>query len=241
MIVAIHQPHYLPWLRYIDKIARSDVFVLLDDAAYTKNGWQNRNKIKCAQGWMYLTVPVVDAFGKRISDVCINNQERWREKHWMAIRTNYARAPFLHLYQPALADIYAAQWPRLVDLSEHVLAWLVSVLGIRTRIVRSSDLGISGRGTQRIVDICAALGATTYLTGDYAADNHLDAPLFEGRGIEVGLQGWECRTYRQQHMRLGFVPDLSIIDLLFNEGEAALSILARCRREASEAVASGNV
>src|SRR5579862_8159489 len=91
MIVAIHQPHYLPWLRYIDKIARSDVFVLLDDAQYTKNGWQNRNKIKCAagsrcvDGWMYLTVPVLAGPStRRINQVEVSRDKRWRTQHWGA-------------------------------------------------------------------------------------------------------------------------------------------------------------
>ena len=233
MIVAIHQPHYLPWLRYVDKIARSDVFVLLDDAAYTKNGWQNRNRIKCSQGWMYLTVPVLDAFGKRISEVGINNQERWRAKHWRALCTNYARAPFFNQYREQFEEIYLRQWGTVCELSVHILELLLSILGIRSRIVRSSVLGVPGGGTNRLVDICTALRATTYLSGDYAAGNHLDVCAFRDRGLEVRLQGWECREYRQQHTPVGFIPDLSIVDLLFNEGENCLAVLGRCRQEMS--------
>lgn len=230
MIVAIHQPHYLPWLRYIDKIARSDVFVLLDDAQYTKNGWQNRNKIKSAQGWMYLTVPVYDAFGKPINEVRINTQERWRRKHWMALRTNYAAAPFFRRYSDLFEEVYRQEWETLVDLNAHVLDRLLLVLGIRTRIVRSSRLGVPGQGTQRLVDICAALGATAYLSGDYAAENHLDTRLFTERGIAVHLQGWACAAYRQQYPAAGFLPDLSVVDLLFNEGDGSLAVLERCHR-----------
>ena len=185
MIVAIHQPHYLPWLRYVDKIARSDIFVLLDDAAYTKNGWQNRNKIKGGQGWMYVTVPVLDAYGKPIREVRINNQERWRAKHRAALCTNYARAPFFDRYGAHFDRIYAQEWETLHQLSVHMLETVLSLLGIRTRLLRSSALGVPGTATQRLVDICARLGATTYLTGDYAAENHLDTRLFRERGIEI--------------------------------------------------------
>ncbi len=236
MIVAIHQPHYLPWTRYVDKIARSDVFVLLDSAQYTKNGWQNRNKIKCAQGWMYLTVPVLGAFARPISEVRINNQARWREKHWAALCTNYSRAPFFGHYREYFEPIYRGQWELLHGLSVHVLKSLLSALGIRTPLVRSSALGVSGRGTELLADICVRLGATAYLSGDYAAGNHLDMRVFRERGIAVQLQGWQCQEYRQQHMQAGFVTDLSIVDLLFNEGEGSLAVLGRCRREVSSLV-----
>ena len=229
MIVGIHQPHYLPWLRYIDKIARSDVFVLLDDAAYTKNGWQNRNKIKCAQGWMYLTVPVLDAFRKSIFEVRVNNQERWRGKHSTALRVNYARAPFFRRYGGYFEELYGRPWETLCDVSVHVLELVRSLLKIDTRIVRSSTLNVPGQATERLVRICKALGATTYLTGDYAAGNHLDVHAFQEQGIEVRMQDWRCVEYRQQHMQSGFIPDLSIVDLLFNEGERTLPLLAGCR------------
>jgi hypothetical protein len=237
VIVAIHQPHYLPWLRYIDKIARSDVFVLLDDAHYTKNGWQNRNKIKCAQGWMYLTVPVLDAFGKPISEVRINNQQRWRAKHWAALCTNYARAPFFPRYRELFETVYQNEWETLHELSLHILERLLMALGLRTRLVRSSALGIPGTATGRLVDICSRLGATTYLSGDYAAGSHLNVEAFRERGIEVQLQGWRCAEYRQQHAPAGFIADLSIVDILFNEGGKSLAILERCRGELSRSIA----
>lgn len=229
MIVGIHQPHYLPWLRYIDKIARSDVFVLLDDADYTKNGWQNRNKIKCAQGWMYLTVPVRDAFGKPILEVRIDGGQRWRDKHLMALRTNYARAPFFGRYSALFEAVYGRPWDSLVDLNMAILRDVLAAFEIRTRIVRSSELGVPGRRSERLVDICRRLGATAYLTGDYAAGNHLDLAVFEAQGIEVQCQGWQCASYSQQHGQVGFVSDLSIVDLLFNEGPAGRRVLERSR------------
>jgi len=225
MIVAVHQPHYLPWLRYVDKIARSDLFVLLDDAQFAKNGWQNRNKIKTPQGWTYLTVPVEDPFGKPIVEVRICNREGWRKKHWNALRTSYGRAPYFRRYADAFEAVYVREWGSLCDLNLHLLGVILEALGVRTRLVRSSELGIPGRGTDRLVRICQALGAHGYLTGDYAAQNHLDPELFRRAGIEVVGQNWRCPIYRQQFPRTGFIPDLSIVDLLFNEGSRALHVL----------------
>jgi hypothetical protein len=225
VIVAIHQPHYLPWLRYVEKIAHSDVFVLLDDVQFTKNGWQNRTRIKSAQGWMYLTVPVLDAFGKPIKDVEINTQQRWRPKHWHALQTNYARAPYFERYRELLRPIYDRPWTSLCECSIRALEVLLPALGIRTRLTRSSELGVGGSGTTRVIDLCRALGATTYLTGDYAATNHLDVAAFAAFGIEVQPQRWQAPVYRQQFPAVPFVPDLSIVDLLFNEGERAVALL----------------
>src|SRR5437588_12831131 len=167
MIVGIHQPHYLPWLRYLDKIARSDVFVLLDTVQYTKNGWQNRNKIKSAHGWMYLTVPVLDAFGRPITEVRINNQTRWRDKHRAALVTNYSRAPFFGRYRELLEPIYRPQWELVHDLSVHALELFLSALGTRTPLVRSSTLGVFGTGTDLLPNICVQPGAIAYPTAAY--------------------------------------------------------------------------
>lgn len=229
MIAAIHQPHYLPWLRYVDKIARSDVFVLLDDAQFTKHGWQNRNKIKSAQGWIYLTVPVLDPFGKPILEVRINTADRWRVKHRQALRTNYSRASSYRDCAGVIDEIYDRPWELLAELNAAMLERILGLMGISTPVVRSSQLGVGGRGTERLVAICRRLGATTYLTGDFAASNHLDAALFADAGIAVRAQGWRCEVYRQQFPQAGFIPDLSVLDLLFNEGPASAAVLARSR------------
>jgi hypothetical protein len=231
VIVGIHQPHYLPWLRYVQKIARSDVFVLLDDVQFTKNGWQNRTKIKSAQGWMYLTVPVLDAFGKPIKDVAINNQQRWRAKHWQALQTNYARAPYFDRYRELLQPLYEQPWDSVCECSIAALGIVLSALGIGTRLVRSSELGVPGGGTERVIAICRALGATSYLTGDYAATNHLEVAAFAPHGIEIEPQRWQAPLYRQQFSSVPFIPDLSIVDLLFNEGDRSLAVLTNTTYE----------
>ncbi len=236
MILAAHQPHYLPWLRYVDKVARADVFVLLDDVQYTKNGWQNRNRIKTAQGWTYLTVPVEDPFGKPILEVRVCNRENWRRKHWNALRTHYGRAPYFRHYAGVFEATYAREWEALCDLNLHLLGVVLGALGVRTPLLRSSQLGVRGRGTERLVALCTALGADTYLTGDYAATNHLDLSLFHEAGIEVRRQNWTCPRYRQRFPERGFVPDLSVVDLLFNEGPAALEVLLE---RSAEPCASG--
>lgn len=226
MIVAIHQPHYLPWLRYFHKIASCDVFVLLDDAQFTKNGWQNRNTIKGAQGPVLLTVPVRNASFKPINWVEIHQQTAWREKHWKSLLSCYARAPFFGRYAEIFEHMYATtRWVMLSDLTYELTRELCSALRISTPLVLSSSLSAPGRSSLRLVELCRRLGATKYLTGAFAAANHLDWQVFADAGIKVVTQEWVCPTYSQQFESIGFLPELSAVDLLFNEGPASLGLL----------------
>lgn len=199
--------------------------MLLDDAQFTKNGWQNRNKIKGAQGPVLLTVPVRDAAFKPINQVEIDNQTPWGEKHWKSLQLSYARAPFFQRYVDALAQTFASRWDLLSSLNGHLLETLCSVFGIQTPLVRSSTLDVPGSGTERLVHICRRLGATRYLTGAFAAENHMDAQTFADAGITLMTQAWECPQYQQQFPALGFLPELSSVDLLFNEGPHSLRVL----------------
>ncbi len=232
MKVAIHQPHYLPWLRYAAKLMLADVFVLLDDVQYTKNGWQNRNRIKHATGWMYLTVPVSAHHGDRICDVAIAG-DRWRGQHWRSLQSAYARSPYFRDHRAFFEDLYGRRWERLADLTRAVVTYVRDCLRPSTVLVEASSLGVEGRGSERLVRICQRLGATEYLSGVYAAQNRLDAHAFRGSGVEVRVLEWTCPPYRQGHPAAGFIPDLSVVDLLFNEGPHSGEVLGSGVRVAS--------
>jgi len=225
MLAAIHQLHYLPWLRYMEKIAHADVFVVLDDVQYTKNGFQNRNRLKHAGGWMYLTVPVSAHLRQRLDQVEIADVRGWNESHWRATQYNYGRAAYFSHHAPALAEIYRHRWGRLKDLNWELLTYLCSALGITTHLVRASTLGVGGEGTERLVEICRAVGADAYYSGAFALESYLDAHCLEEAGIELVIQEWRCPEYQQLFPELGFIPDLSVVDLLLNEGPAALGVL----------------
>lgn len=99
-ILTAHRPVYLPWLGLLHKIALSDTYVYLDTVQYLKKDWNNRNKIKTAQGWIWLTVPVItkSKFEQTLQEVRINNQVDWRHKHWQSIRLNYSKSPYFQRY-----------------------------------------------------------------------------------------------------------------------------------------------
>lgn len=225
MILAAHQLHFLPWLRYFHKVVSCDLFVVADNVQFNKNGWQNRNKIKTDKGWSYLTVPVCHKRAQLLSEVKIENQQPWRRKHWGSLTNYYKKAPYLKTHEAFFRKVYETDWESLNDLNYEILFYLVKVLGIQTKIIRSSDLALRGEATERLVHICKDLGAKAYLSGTYAAEAYLDNRLFEREGIEVIFQEFECPQYPQLYPEAGFIPELSIVDLLFNSGPKSLDIL----------------
>lgn len=225
MIVGIHQPHYLPWLRYFEKIARSDVFIVLDDVQYEKNGFQNRNKIKTPQGPTLLTVPVLKPTLRPIREIETDNKTGWAEKHRRALEMNYRKAPFFEQYWPELSELYAQPWSHLAALNQAMIALFVRQLGIQTRLVNSSQIETTGASTDRLAELCRAVGGTEYLSGAYAVQAYLDPATLENAGIRLAFQEWSAPTYSQLYPAAGFVPDLAIVDLLFNEGPRSLEIL----------------
>lgn len=241
MKVAIHQPQYLPWVGYFDKMDQADCFVILDDVQFKKNEWQNRNRIKAASGWQWLTVPVLHRFPQRILEVEINNAEPWARKHLNALVVNYGAAPFFQAHRPFFEEVYHREWTRLADLNLAILDYLGKALGIQTEIVLASPLALPDpdEPTERLVAICQGLEADSYLSGAGGRD-YLDLGRFEKAGIRVVFQTFQCPTYPQ---RFGaFIPNLSVVDLLFNCGERSLETLRKGRADgehSGDRVASG--
>jgi hypothetical protein len=225
MLISIHQPHYLPWLRYFDKIARSDLFIVLDDVQYEKNGYQNRNKIKTAQGWAYLTVPVQKPTQRSIHEIEIDNRAGWRDKHRRAMEMSYRKAPYFERYWPEWAVLYEREWTHLATLNRAMLMLLLQQLEIPTPVVFSSDLPTQSRATERLAELCGAVGGDSYLSGRYAVEAYLDPTVLKAAGIRLAFQEWRAPTYGQLYPAAGFVPDLAIVDLLFNTGPCAREIL----------------
>lgn len=223
LVVTIHQPGYLPWLGFFEKMAKADVFVFLDDAQYEKNGFDNRNKIKTAEGWMWLTVPVKVSFGQKLNEVIIADNTAWQEKHWRAITINYSKAPYFSLVQPFLKKIYEGKFEKLIDLNLAWIFYLAEALGIKSKFIKSSDLKVRSVKSERIFEICQALNATTYLSGRFGK-NYLREEEFIDNHIKIEYQDFQHPVYPQLYG--DFLPAMAAIDLLCNCGPKSSSILS---------------
>jgi hypothetical protein len=220
--VAIHQPQYLPWLGYLDKVDSADVFILLDIVQFKKHEWQNRNRIRTGDGWQWLTAPIIDRFPERIDRVEINAKTDWQRKHGQALRLHYGRAPFWDPLGPELVALLGQPWPRLRELNVAVIDLLCRQLGIRTPRVLASGLSAREEPTDRLIDLCRAVGGTAYLAGE-SGPSYMDVARFVEAGIEVQVQAYTHPEYPQRYQP--FVSHLAVIDLLFNCGPESLQIL----------------
>lgn len=231
MIVGAHQPHFLPWLGYFDKILRSDVFVVVDHVQFERQNFQNRNRIKTRSGVQWVVVPVRQhSRDERIVDKRIDNKRdgriTWGEKIFRTLTHAYVKAPWFAAHRDFFGDVLTRPWSRLCDLDIEILRYFLAVLDIRTPIVRATDLGdIGGAKSEMILSICRALGADTYLSGSGASRSYLDLGSFESDQVQVTWQAFEHPQYPQLAPPSGFVPRLSAVDLLFNCGPDSAAIL----------------
>ena len=225
MKIAIHQPQYLPWLGYLAKWAAADLFVFLDTVQYEKNGWQNRNRIKTSDGARWLTVPVRARLGTRISDVAIDVEQPWPSRHLRVIEAAYGAAPYWSSTREALGRLYAEPWERLAPAAVASAEILARALGVTTPARLASTIPVDDCDpTGRLVALCQAVGADTYLAGGHGA-RYMDTKRFAEAGIRVLYQAYSHPVYAQQHG--DFVPFLSGLDLLLMHGDESLAILRR--------------
>ena len=223
--VAILQPGYLPWLGFFDQMLKADVFVYLDDVQFDKHGWRNRNRIKTPNGQAsWLTVPIRHrGKGKPlINEIEIDEQSRWGRKHIETLRQSYAAAPYRKPFLDELAELLSREWTQLIELNWAITRLLMTWLNITTPIVWASTMNTNSGGTKRLVQICKQLDATCYLTGD-AARAYLDIGLFSSENIDVTWHNYKHPQYPQLHG--GFIPYLSVIDLILNCGDNSSDIL----------------
>ena len=220
MTITIHQPNYLPYLGFFDKMKQSDIFVIYDDAQFNKEDFQHRNRIRIYHGWKYLTVPVekkhIPIRKVRIRNELTVKGTTWQESHLKEIRDNYNATSYYAPYEDRLEAIYRDKYDKLIDLNMNLINFLKDAFGIKTKIILASELSFASRSTERLVDITEALGGDVYLSGTAGRD-YLEISLFESRGISVEFQDFIHPVYKQRYD--GFIPNMSAIDALFNVGK----------------------
>jgi hypothetical protein len=228
MIIAIHQPHFLPWLGYLHRMAQVDLFVLLDHVQFERRNYQNRTMIRLEDQSRWLTVPVVQRSQKeRILDKEVDNtldgSKRWGANHFATLRHAYRDAGFFDTYAPELKRLFDASFGRLVDLNQAGLDILRDAFGITTPLARSSELAVEGARGDLILNICRAVGAKKYMVGFGGSRGYLDADAFAAAGVEIVLHEFQHPEY-QQCGKGPFIKGLSAIDMLLNVGPRLLDV-----------------
>jgi hypothetical protein len=231
VIVAAHQPHYFPWLGYIQKMAQADLFIVMDDLQYEKENFQNRNRIKVNNSSAWITVPLErGSQTDRICDKVIRNggisaKEHWQRRTWRTLQVHYGRSPHFARYAGEVEDLFTRPWTRLVDVTLHILDLVRAWFGISRPMLRSSSLQLEGQKTDRIIDFCRKVGATVYLSGRGGSTEYLDIDALRRAGIAVAWQSFQHPVYPQRYPGLGFLPRMCVLDMIFNCGPACRDIL----------------
>lgn len=227
MILTTHQPIFLPWPGFFHKAAHAQCMVLLDDVQFPwGKSWMNRNRLKDENGTVWLTVPVWKKGRglQSIRNVEICNEREWRRKHLRCIRQNYANAPYFDEYFAAIESIYGQDHALLADFNIDLIRYFWKALSIDTELLRQSDLGIEGGGTELLVKICERMGADRLLifpiTGKY-----LDIAEMHRHGIEIRMMRFRPPVYPQLWGE--FIYNLSILDMLLNCGPVSRTIVTR--------------
>ena len=224
MILTAHQPVYLPWLGLFHKIALADLFCFFDIVQYQRKDYNNRNKIKTGNGELWLSVPVESKghLNKNVSEILIV-QDNWAKKHLKTIELNYKKAPFFQNYFPELQSILINNSKyTLGSLNLKLLEYFMECLSINTPIIKASEHSFNGFGSDLVLDMCIKLGADNYIFGEQGK-NYADVDAFKEKKIKVEFQNYTHPIYHQ--VGRPFLPYMSIVDLLFNEGEKSYDIL----------------
>lgn len=224
---AILQPTYLPWMGYFEMVDFADIFVVFDHAQFVKKSWQQRNLVKTSGGKTLLTIPVKKKpRNTPISGIEISyNNKNPLERHWKTITHAYQNADYFEGYREVFGQIYSTEHRKLRDLNVKIIKTICHILGIGTKIVLSSELDLKDSSlgkTERVINLCKKAGIT-YLYDAKGAKEFIDTSLFGKENIQVEFQSYEHPVYSQLFGE--FIPYLSVIDLLFNEGERSLAII----------------
>ena len=222
-IVGIHQPNYLPWPGYFNKMKNVDIFVFLDTVDYAKNDFMNRNKIKTSNGWLYLTIPIEGKYYRKpINSVLLPSDDRWARNHWKTIEINYKKVPYFEKYRDSFEKIFKNLPRTLVEFNKKLILNITNLLHINVEIVKASDLSIDSelKKTDLLLEIVKKVGGKYYLSGMGARD-YIEENKF--KDIKLKFQHFELKKYHQLYGE--WIPNLSVIDLIFNEGEKSLSII----------------
>ena len=225
--VIIRQPGYLPNLGFFKKVQSCDTFVFLDDIQFVKDRFDNRNRIRTKDGTTWLTVPVKrPVFKKNLNEILITNDIDWQRNHLNIIEEAYHDTPFFTTYWYSLQKILDKNWTKLIDLNMELIRYFMSALNLITCTVNSSTLKKSSNRSQRLLDICKHLDASCYISGISGKD-YLDEKIFHNSGIKIIYENFQHPTHKQIHGN--FIENMSIIDLLFNEGENSQKILTNTK------------
>lgn len=212
--LVVMQPTYLPWLGYFELMKQSDVFVFYDHVQFSKQSWQQRNRVYGKAGETMLTVPVIQRQGQPISEVEIDPASNFVRKHLETLKQCYGKAPGFTALFPELAAVYGKGHRLLKDLNCDLIRLGRERLGVGNEFKFSSELGVTGDKVESLVGLCKSVGADRYYSPAGSRGYIEENNLFEKEGIQLDFQAYEHPVYSQGAKE--FKSHMAFVDYLFN-------------------------
>ena len=157
MILTTNQPYFAPFPGFFYKAHLCDIFVLLDGVQFPRGtSWISRNRFKNDRGTLWMTIPVwKKGLGlQNIDAVRICHEGQWARKHLASFEHAYGNAPYFADHSDFIRDILAARVDRLIDFNAAILRYLMSRLGLESKLIMLSDIGITETGVRLLIEIC---------------------------------------------------------------------------------------
>lgn len=220
MKIVISQPMYFPWVGMFEQIRLCDIYVHYDDVQFSKGSFTNRVQIKTIDGSKWLTVPLDDIkLGQEIREVRLKNRQKWHESHLNILKQVYAKAPYQQEMLDLVSSVFSQPATTISDLSINSISAICKYFDIAQpdNFLYSSEIGLNGKSSERVLDIVKYLGGTTYITG-HGAKNYLDHSLFDDNKIDIEYMNYRKNIYPQSYGE--FTPYVSTLDLIANVGKS---------------------
>lgn len=222
MKVAIHQPHYFPWIGYFDKMAKADAFVLMDTVQDVPRSYMNRNRVIDSSGNVKLITISGDtkhSREKEYREIQAIDIPEWTQKHWNMLQNYYRKATGAKEIFPLIEDFLSREYPSVCQWTCASIDFVRQILDIRTPLIYQSDVDYdkSKRRSELILALCTGVGADVYFSGRGASVDYLDRENFAKDGVRIVFQDFVHPVYPQVNTQ-EFIPGISILDMLFNCG-----------------------
>ena len=217
MIVSVHQPNFLPWPGFFNKIKKSNTFVLLDHVQFSPRSYINRVKIFIENKPRWISIPIIKGRDK-INLSKISNHRNWKRKLLHSIHHNYSSLPMYGKYIEEIKYLINYEEKNLFHYNLQIINYFIKKLKINTTILKSSDILKNENliGSEMIVHICKICKSNVYLAGD-GAEGYEDLNIYKLNKIKYLKNNYHQKPYKQIHTD-NFVKGLSILDCLFNVG-----------------------
>jgi len=216
--IGIHQPNFIPWLGFFNKVYNCDTFILLDDVQFSKGSFTNRCKIldnDNKESWV--TLPITYSFGDKINQIKLSNSN-WKNILAKQIENFFSNKPEFEKNWPEIKkEILSIEDSNLSKINFKLIVFMLKKMDIKRKIIFSSDFNLKLKSTELLIELIKEVSNESIYLSGLGAKNYQDENLFKKSKIKIVYQNYMSPKYPQINQK-NFYSGLSILDAIFNVG-----------------------